>query len=227
MSKKIVIYGAGATARMMAEYLSEAIAGAVSDNLEHTFRLNGEIPVCDSSLLASKYPPEQFFVIVGVGYQHGTYRNGRCGMNARREELYLTLDSWGYQLASASNNDLCVNAGERVQPGTFFAPGVCMHHGASVGVNCFVSSNVTIGHDAHVGDHAWINAGVSIDGGAEVGDRCVIGSNAVIGAGVILGARTLVGPGAVVLRNTDPGATVLAAPSVTQRFDSEVFGSLI
>jgi bifunctional N-acetylglucosamine-1-phosphate-uridyltransferase/glucosamine-1-phosphate-acetyltransferase GlmU-like protein len=200
--KGIIIYGAGATARMAVHVAGDRLCGVVSDSFSENNpqKLGGEWVEHPDAL--SDYPPSDYVVLVAVGYQHG-------GMNSRRKEICESLISRGYDA-----------------PGNIFLDRVSIHTDVRIGMNCFISSGTVLGHDVVLGSHVWLNANVSIDGGVVIGDRCVIGAGAVIGTGVKLGERTLVGPGAVVLRDTLPGSVWLAPEAKEQRFGSSVFGSI-
>lgn len=210
---KTVIYGSGATARMAAEYLANFHAGTVADFIENDNITIGDLPIFDASALMQKFPPENYAIIICIGYQHG-------GMNAKRKMLYELLDESCYYFTSVYPDQYGPND---FGAGSFIMDGVILHTGAYVGNNCYIASNTVIGHDVEIHDHVWINANVSIDGGATIGEQCVIGAGAVIGAGVRLGERTLVGPGAVVLRDTEPDSVYLAPEAVKHRFSSNVF----
>ena len=211
---KTVIYGAGATARMAAEYLGNRHIGTVADFVENDNLEIGCQPVFAASALLETFKPEEFSVIICIGYQHG-------GMNTKRKILYELLRDAGYGFET-----ICPIQYEIDACGSFIMDGVIICVGAYIGENCFIASNTVIGHDVEIHNHVWINANVSIDGGAVIGEQCVIGTGAVIGTGVRLGDRTLVGPGAVVLRDTEPDSVWLAPEAVKHRFSSNVFGRM-
>jgi sugar O-acyltransferase (sialic acid O-acetyltransferase NeuD family) len=221
---KTVIYGAGATARMVAPLLGAQLSGVVADYVhgepegEATFLHNQQVHLAED--LRRLFPPSNHKLIICIGYQHSA-------MNGKRAELYELLSAAGYQFDRMGMPPPWFAESAAVGEGSVLLPGVVLHDSASVGVNCFVSSNTVIGHDVELGAHCWVNANVSIDGSAVIGERCVIGAGAVIGAGVRLGARTLVGPGAVVLRDTEPDSAWFAPAAEKQRFSSGTFGRML
>ncbi len=209
-----IIYGAGATGRLVAALLKRAgrkVEHVFCDSLKEPCAHHGfELAVQPSTRLRELcQEPSDYAMMIAVGYQHG------AEINARRQELYDGYKKQGFGF---------VGLGDWLE--SVVLPQTQFHHGSKLGVNCFVSSGVVIGHDARIGDHVWVNSNVSIDGGAEIGDCCVLGSGAVIGAGIRLGHHTLVGPGAVVLRNTRPYSAHIAEFTRESRFSSTVYRRL-
>lgn len=221
-NRKIVLYGTGATAKMLHAIITandHAVHGVVDDALEEpALNFNGFAQVFPAQSL-SRYcgDPSEYVIYLGIGYQHG------AELNARRRELRDRLIEEGYSVGTMVTSGHLDYRQFEVNDGSLILPNVVMHPNAKVGLNVYLSSGVVLGHDTVVENHAWLNANVSVDGGAIIGLGSVVGSGAVIGAGVKLGHHTLVGPGAVVLRHTRPYSVHLAADTVEHRFDSTTF----
>lgn len=197
---RIVIFGAGAVARLADYYFTRdsdhSVLGFCVDDafLEGSTFLDR--PLVGFTAVAERFPPDEYSMFVALSYAR---------MNGARADVVARVKALGYQLESYVSSR-CTNLTD-----------------APVGENCFVLEDNTIqpfvrigndvtlwsgnhiGHDSVIHDHCFITSHVVVSGNCQVGERCFVGVNATIHDGVTLAPRTLVGAGGIVAKNTREG----------------------
>lgn len=214
---RIVLFGAGRGAAVAHRFLKgdtahEVVAFAVDAERRQADSHRG-LPLIDFEDAPRRYPPDDFRMMILLGYQE---------MNGLRRRKFEAAKAMGYALESYVASDIF-----RVEP-------------ISVGENCFILDNQSISLDVSIGDnvvmwssnhvgdlsriddHAWITSKVAIAANVTVGAGAFIGVGAALANGVRIGAEAFVGAGLAVSGDVAP-RSVLAAGGAAADIDSRAF----
>lgn len=194
---KIVLFGTGRGADVAYRFLSgdtdhEIVAFAVDDAHRHTDTQRG-LPVVAFEEVETIYPPDDFRMLVLLGYQD---------MNGLRQRKYDAAKDKGYILESYIASDIF-----RVEP-------------LNVGENCFILDNQSISLDVRIGnnvvmwssnhvgdlttisDHAWVASHATLAANVEIGEHAFLGIGCTVSNAVKVGANSLIGADALVVTDT-------------------------
>jgi sugar O-acyltransferase (sialic acid O-acetyltransferase NeuD family) len=213
--QQLVIFGTGEFAEVAHYYFKkdtnyEISAFVVDQEYIQTNRFCDR-PVVAFEALRSTYPPDSYYIFIGVGYNN---------LNGLRMKKYMDAKSMGYRFAS------------------YISPRATILNDGAFGDNCFVledntiqpfsriGNNVTlwsgnhIGHHSVIEDHCFISSHVVISGGVRIGARCFVGVNATFRDHVSIGERCVIGAGALILGNTEPEGVYIGTAGERSRLPS-------
>jgi carbonic anhydrase/acetyltransferase-like protein (isoleucine patch superfamily) len=215
---RVVIFGTGRGADVAFRFLSRD-----TDHEICAFALDGQYidrnsyrnrPVVAFDEVERRYPPEEYRMLILLGYQ---------GMNGLREARFMQAKAKGYTLESYVASDIF-----RVED-------------ISVGENCFIMDNQSISLDVRIGDnvvmwssnhvgdyttikdHAWITSHVTIAANAAIGQRAFLGIGATVSNGVSIAPETFVGANVLVSADTVERGVYLAGGADRPEVDSRSF----
>ncbi len=206
MSKKVIIWGAGGHAKVVADIL----------------RLSGLEVVGFLDEVNSGRRGQPFFgsVVLGGAEQLDSLLHGgvRCafvgfGNNRRRLEVGNLLESRGFELVKAIHPAAVVAADVKLGVGTMVAAGAVVNPGSGIGKNVIVNTRASIDHDCVVDDGAHVGPGASVAGSVTIGRCAWLGIGSTIIDKKHLGSDSIVGAGGVVIHDVPDGATVAGVPA--------------
>jgi sugar O-acyltransferase (sialic acid O-acetyltransferase NeuD family) len=204
---KIVIWGAGGHARVVADILrcqgGFEIAGFLDDS--HAER-RGQ-PFCDSVILGGQ---EQFATLRDRGI---TAMILAFGDNAARLKLAEIVAAHGFSLATAIHPRATVARGVTVGAGTAIAAGAIVNPAARIGANAIVNTAAGVDHECVIEDGVHISPGARLGGAVTVGRGAWIGMGASVLPKVKIGANAIVGAGAVVLEDVPANVVAYGVPA--------------
>jgi len=197
--KKVVLFGDGAVAHTTYHDLnlcsSEYEVAGFSVDADH---LQEEIlfglPVVPFGQVQSVFPPDQFDMLVAIGY---------AATNRLRAERYLQAKKKGYRLVNFVSPNSVIYPGLEIGENCHISHNCTVFQGVRIGNNVTVGANSVIGHDVVIHDHCFIASAVAIAGRATVGPYCFLGTNATIRNRIHVASESVVGAGALVLEDTD------------------------
>lgn len=215
---KVVIFGAGKLADVVYYHLTndsenEVVAFTVDEAFLKKKEMFG-LPVVPFESMRKKYPPNDFKMLVAVGYQN---------LNKFRAQKYEEAKAKGYELinyvSSQASNVGRVKLGDNciVLENTVIQP--C----STIGSNVLLWSGNHVGHHASVGDHCFIAGHVIISGSATIEPYCFIGVNATIGHEICVGRESFIGAGALITKNVEPKSVHITPDAPKYRLDSSAF----
>lgn len=215
---KIVIFGAGKIADVAYFQLrNDSPHEVVAFTVDGEFVAQKEkwgLPVLAFNDILNLYPPDDFKMLVAVGYQN---------LNRFRAQKYTEAKAKGYQLisyvSSRASNCSNIEIGDNcmILENTSLQP--CTH----IGNNVFFWNGNHLGHHARVEDHCYIAGQVVISGAAVIEPYCFVGINATIGHEVTIGQESFIGAGALVTKNAPPKSVYIVADTPRFRLDSDSF----
>lgn len=212
---KVVVYGTGDMASIVHAYLThdsphDVVAFTV-DGAHMTSNSIHELPVVPFEGIEAAYPPNDFAMIVAVGFQR---------VNRLRAEKYVEAKAVGYELLTYVHSkatvwpDLVIGDNCLVMENTVIQPF------ASVGNNVTLGSGSCVGHHSVIKDHCLLASHVDVSGNVTVEPYCFLGANSTIRDGVTIAAECVIGANVAILHNTSarevyvtPRADLLPLPS--------------
>ena len=205
MRKKLVLFGVGSTAEVLHYRLAredgpEVVAFSVDSEFIQD-REEAGLPVISFETLPERYPPDQFDLMIAVGYAR---------INRFRAERFVQARAWGYRLPAYIDPSAQLWDGCRPGENCRIGANTLVQPFASVGENTSIGSGVIVGHHGRIGDHAFLASGVVLGGGVVVGDYAFLGTGVVVRNRIEIAPGTVVGAGSVILENTAEGGVYLS-----------------
>lgn len=213
---KLIIYGNGRMATMVAEYARTAfdvIAFTVDRHLIHENRLC-ELPLVPFDEVVALYPPSEYLMLTAVGF---------VGMNRIREDRYLAAKQMGYRFANYIDPSVRWHSSNSIGENNIILDHTSIHPFTRIGNSNFFSSNINIGHDCVIEDNCWFNAGVSLGGGTRVGSYSVFSINSSASHQIHVAPKTFVGANTFLNKSSDEGGVYLSEAGQKFRLGSEAF----
>ncbi|HEY1975425.1 MAG TPA: acetyltransferase [Candidatus Baltobacteraceae bacterium] len=210
-------------------------AGKVADVVFHHLRRSDEYDVaafaCDAGFLPKEghffdrpivafddverhFPPDQFSMIVAVGYHD---------LNALRQKKYAEAKAKGYRLISYVSPKASTGDWLDIGDNCVILDGAIIEPGTHIGSNVVVWSGALIGHHSVIEDHAWIAGHATFGGSARLGAGSFVGLGAVVGHEVEIGERSFLGAGVLVTKCAPAKSVFVGANTQLFRLDSERF----
>jgi UDP-N-acetylbacillosamine N-acetyltransferase len=207
---KLVIWGAGAHARVVAEIARLSgeyeLAGFLDDvhAERHGTQFDG-VPILGGR--------EQLDRLRQHGVEHLMLGFGRCEARLRLSAL---VRERGYRLATLVHPRAIVGTGVAVGEGTVIKGGAVIDIDVRVGANVIVAPSC-IGHGCVLEDGVLVSTGASLAGRVVVGRGSCVGTGASVSPRVRIGAGCLIGVGAVVVRHIPDGFVAYGVPARPMR----------
>jgi sugar O-acyltransferase (sialic acid O-acetyltransferase NeuD family) len=196
-TRKLVIFGAEATARLADFYFSKQ-----SDYQVCAFTVDRDYlradtfcdrPVVAFEEVARRFPPNDYSMFVAVGYTK---------MNKIREAKYHAAKELGYTLASFVSprcsflTDIPMGDNCLIMEDNTIQPFV------QIGNDVIMWSGNHVGHDSVIEDHCFLTSHVVVAGHTRIGRNSFLGVNATLRDAIKIAPETLVGAGAVIMADT-------------------------
>ena len=203
--KPLVLFGLGHTAevlhhRLKSEDAGRVVAFTVDAGYLTTEEFDG-LPVTPFESLPEKYPPEDFDLMIAIGYLQA---------NRLRAERFKQAKEWGYHLPSYVNPSATLWDGCVIGENCRIGANAILQPFSEIGVNTTIATACIIGHHARIGDHVFIAPGSMIGGAAEVGDHSFLGYGSIVRNRIKIAPRTVAGAGSLILADTEEGGVYLS-----------------
>ena len=216
--KKVVIFGSGKIAEVLAYYFMhesnyQLSAFTCDDKFVVSTTFQG-LPLVPFSRVQELYPPDDYSLFVAVGYQD---------LNELRQQKYVEGKNMGYEIVSYVNPNSGIPQDTVLGENCFVMNNVCIHPKVAIGNNTFVWSGSMIGHHSVIGDNCWLTSSTNISGVVQVGNNCFFGVNSTIGHGVKIGHHCFLGANCLVTKDMLDNQVVVAENTKIFRLDSKSF----
>jgi sugar O-acyltransferase (sialic acid O-acetyltransferase NeuD family) len=204
MAKRLILFGAGGHAKVMAEAWLAANEG-------------GEIAFLDDSANAATRTPLGHAVKGGRGWLEATWPEApvalAIGNNKARDLLIDTLRASGRQLATIVHPAAVVSPSARLGEGCFLAAGSIVNAEAELAEGVIVNTGASVDHDGRIGRCAHIAPGARLCGNVRIGARSLIGVGSALIPGTEIGEDVVIGAGSVVIGPVPDGQTWVGSPA--------------
>lgn len=215
---KVLLFGAGKIADVAYFQLThdsphEVVAFTV-DGEYVTQQEKWGLPVVAFDEVLERYPPEDFKMLVAVGYQD---------LNRFRARKYQEAKDKGYELISYVSSRASNFSNVPIGDNCLVLENAVLQPCSRMGNNVFFWNGNHLGHHARVEDHCYIAGQVVISGTAVIEPYCFLGVNATIGHEVTIGRESFIGAGALVTKNAAPKSVCIVPDTQKFRLDSDSF----
>jgi sugar O-acyltransferase (sialic acid O-acetyltransferase NeuD family) len=214
--KKLIIYGTGLVAEVVAFYFGVDTDYQVSGFTNAAEFVTAEEfqgkPLIPFETLEKSHPPDEYEIFIALGYNQ---------TNQVRQARYFEAKAKGYTCA------------------TYISPRAAYYQ-TPVGDNCFImehnviqpfvriGNNVIlwsgnhIGHHSTIRDHCFISSHVVVSGNCDIGENCFLGVNATLRDNLKLDRFVVVGSGAIVMKDCPERTLVRPAQSTQTIVDHDL-----
>lgn len=216
--KKLVVYGIGETAEIVADYFNhdssyEVVAFTVDREYLKEETLLG-LPVIPLDEVTSKFPPasHQMFAAASFGK-----------LNRGRTAMYKKAKALGYTLASYVSSHAFVWHNVEIGDNVFIFENNVIQYKVKIGNNVILWSGNHIGHQTVIEDNCFISSHVVISGFCTIGSSSFLGVNTSFNDGVKFGKDSVTGNGTIIVRETEAGSIFVGNPAKRMKSSYEAF----
>jgi UDP-N-acetylbacillosamine N-acetyltransferase len=204
--KKLVIWGAGGHALMIAQLISMIgdyeLVGFIDDvNVKRKGRLLNCVPI-----LGGK---EQIDEIYAMGVQYLIIGFGDCAARLRIAE---EVQNRGFLLAKAIHPKAIISTNVEIGAGTVVMGGAAISYGAILGRNVIINTCANIGHESIVEDGVHVCSGVNLAGATNIKRGAWVGIGSTVIEKITIGAGSFIGAGSVVVKDIPDGVMAYGVP---------------
>jgi sugar O-acyltransferase (sialic acid O-acetyltransferase NeuD family) len=164
---KILVYGSKDFGLLVADLIQQIghdFVGFIDDYSR------GENILGTYAEVVSSYPPEQFGVVVAIGYKHFE----------ARWAVYNKLVADGYQIPPLIHERAYVRDINRIGAGAIVMAGAIVDSFSKVGALSVLWPNAIVNHDSVIGHNTFLSPGSIICGFVTVGSSCFIGAGSIV-----------------------------------------------
>ncbi len=211
--EKVLIIGAGAHARVIADILSHDAAkeaiGYLNKDRSRIWTLLQGIPILGDDTYLDDPKKRGTFdsVIIGLG---ANLRSERAALDKKIKELR-------FRTAKAIHPKAIVASSATIGDGTTVMAGAIINPGVVIKENCVVNTGAIVDHDCVIEEGAFIQPGAVLAGNVRVGKNSTIGMGAKILETRTIGENSIIGAGAVVTKDVSANAVMIGIPARKHR----------
>lgn len=213
-SQTVVIYGAGALARLMHHYLAQAGSQVVAFAVDREWRQEKEcdgMPIIPMEDLPKFHPPHSCQLLLAVGYRR--MRN--------RQTMFHRAKCCGYQLANYIDPTAIVAPNVKLGENNILMPQVQLEPFVTIGDNNLFWSGTIVAHHGQVGNHNFFAPRCTLSGNVTIGDRCFFGTGSTLIDGLQIADETHLVAGSVCLEDTEMATRYQGNPAQACRQHTE------
>ncbi len=214
--KDILIYGIGGLGQIvvadMERYKSANPVAFVADREYCNIESLRGLPVVPLDEVVSKYPPENYDMLVAFGM-------GRLRLRA---SLYQKAKDLGYTLANYISPGAFLD--DRNYPmgdNNIILDGARIGFGGSLGSDNVIRQNVYIGHEFDIGNHNILSVGTVVGGRCRFGDLNYVALSVTIASNRVIGDECLIGMSSNVTKNIESYAKAYGNPAKVVSFHKD------
>lgn len=212
--KKLIIFGAGTTAKIACDYFNNEsnykVCGFTEDAEYFPCECYREFTVYPFHTIKKLFDPKTYDMFIAIGYAQ---------LNHTRERIYKEAKAKGYKLASFISPYAYINKSVKIGDNCFIQEFNNIQYEAEIGNNTFIWAKNHIGHHSKIGNNCFLASGITISGTCKIGDYTFIGSGSSIGDNIAIGKNCLLGVGSTVSK--DVGEETVAKCDHTGKFTFE------
>jgi sugar O-acyltransferase (sialic acid O-acetyltransferase NeuD family) len=162
------------------------------------------LPLVPFEDLQERYPPQDYRLIVPMGYQL---------INGVRRSRYEAAKERGYAFVNYISGRASVWPDLQVGENVLIYEHAIIQPFARIGDNCIIRSGAHISHHCQISSHSFIAAEVAMGGEGFVGEQAFVGVGAVLRDRIYIAERSFIGAGAVVVQATEADGVYVGNPA--------------
>jgi sugar O-acyltransferase (sialic acid O-acetyltransferase NeuD family) len=216
--KKLVVYGIGETAEMIADYFIQdseydVVAFTVDAEYKKSDTLLG-LPIVAFDEVAAAYPPLQHEMFAAASF-------GK--LNRIRTAMYYKAKQAGYKCASYVNSQAFKWHNVEIGENVFVFEENVLQYKVRIGNNVILWSGNHIGHQTIIEDNCFISSHVVISGFCKIGANSFLGVNSSFNDEITFAKDCVTGNGTIIVKNTEPGGIYVGSPAKRIKSSYETF----
>lgn len=177
--KKVVIFGAGGHAHVVADIIR-------AEGNEVVAFLDDDLAQEDCTCLISEYQKfSGYYFVIGIG-------------DAETREK---LSKFNLKWHTAIHPSAVVSPSAIIGEGTVIMPNAVINARTIIGKHSIINTGAIVEHDNHIGNYAHISVGVNLGGTVTIGDKTWIGIGSVIRNNVSICDSVYIGSGSNVIKD--------------------------
>ncbi|MBN8836642.1 MAG: acetyltransferase [Sphingobacteriia bacterium] len=217
--KKLIIYGAGETAEICADYFNrdseyEVVAFCADSEFVQQNSINS-IPVIAFEEIELKYPPSECDAFAAAS---------SVKLNSVRKKMYDALKLKGYKCATYISSHSFVWHNVEIGENVFIFENNVIQYKVKIGNNVILWSGNHIGHQSIIRDNCFISSHVVVSGFCEIGENVFLGVNSSVNDNIKIAKDCATGNGAIIIKNTVDGMLYVGNPAKAIYSSHEAFG---
>jgi len=205
---RILVYGAGSFACLIAEMARESGLGSVyafytPESRFHPRLLDYNARLIDrfDDLLTSFDQCSHYIVAIGNEFGYA------------RVQIALALEQRGLMPMSVIHPKAVVAPTAQIGKGCVVMASASIQHFTKLGNYSIINTNATIDHETVIGSGVHVMGGSSVAGRVSIGDYATVGTNATILPDAAIGRNAYIGAGAVVVKEVGDDDVVIGVPA--------------
>lgn len=206
--EKVVLFGIGTIASDAYAYLTYdspyEVAAFTNDREYIKEDTLFELPVVPFEDVESIYPPDEYKMLIAVGYVR---------VNRLRAERYYQAKAMGYQLISYVSSKATTGPRLIIGENCLIGPNITISPFAEIGNNVLIGAGSIVPHYTVIKDHCFLAGGVALSGRVTVEPYCFLGTNATIRDNVTIARECVIGAGALILEDTEERSVYMGRPT--------------
>ncbi len=219
MKEKLIIYGIGETAEIVADYFIhdsnyDVVAFTVDKEYKTIDTLLGR-PVLDLEEVKEKYRPNEHKMFAAASFGN---------LNTTRQKMYEKGKEMGYDFATYVNSKAFVWHNVEIGENSFIFEENVLQYKVKIGNNVILWSGNHIGHQTVIEDNCFISSHVVISGFCKIGRNSFLGVNTSFNDEIAFGKYGVTGNGTIIVKNTEEGSIYVGNPAKKIKSSYEVFG---
>lgn len=222
MKKKLIIFGDGPSAEVVAKIIEEfKIFEIFCFTVNKKYLTNKKLfnhKIIEYEKLIKIKNKKDYLIFVSVGYSN---------LNKTREKILKKVKKDGFSLTSIIHPNANICKSVKFGHNNFIMQDVHIHPLVKIGNNNFIWSGSIISHHVKIGSNCWFTSGSSVAGKTKIGNNCFFGINSTIVNNVKIGNEVFVGAGALVNKDLKKQSTIIRKSDPLYGLKSNEFIKLI
>ena len=209
MKKKLLIFGAGETATIAAEFFivdtKESLAGfVVDDNFWKPGMEHLKLPVYPFSKVHEAFPPSKYKIFIAISYSK---------LNRDRQKTFNVFCDLGYELISYVSSKATVWRTAEIGKNCMVFEGNNLQHNSKISDNVILWAGNHIGHGSYIAQSSYVSSHVCIAGFANIGERCFLGVNSTVIDYAKVADDCFIAASALINKNTESNSIYMGNPA--------------
>ena len=214
-NNKIIIFGTGAIAEEVANYLrldsNYMVEGfTVDKKFLSKKKFNGK-PVVAFESVQKHFSPREFKIFIAIGY---------TDFNRLRVKKYQEAKRKGYKFISYVSSKASLIGKQKIKDNCLILENTTIQTTAKLGNNVFIWSNNLIGHHVTIKDNTYIAGNCTIAGNSCLGAYSFMGISSSITHGVKVGNDCFIGANSFVNKNLPNKSICVSEASKTFKLNN-------
>jgi sugar O-acyltransferase (sialic acid O-acetyltransferase NeuD family) len=204
--KRVVIIGAGAHGREIAEILRQPASqkepiGFIDENESLKGTVVDDLPILGSWTWFEGVDRSEISVICASGFSD------------TRKKLVEKATALGLRFSNAISSVSYVSPHATIGEGVVIYQNGIACRGSKIGDHAILNLGAIVSHDSKLAPLVTLNPGVNLAGNVAIGEGCYLGIGSSVIQGVSIGAWTTVGAGAAVISDLPSNVTAVGVPA--------------